>query len=61
MGENSSCCSNPSFCSLSPARVTRPRHLRHSVQVIASIVKHYIEGLVWVMRYYYDGVASWNW
>ncbi|KIY92231.1 5'-3' exoribonuclease 2 [Monoraphidium neglectum] len=30
------------------------------MQVIASIVKHYIEGLVWVMKYYYDGVASWN-
>jgi 5'-3' exoribonuclease 2 len=28
---------------------------------VRGVVASYIEGLVWVMRYYYDGVASWNW
>ena len=26
-----------------------------------SVVVHYIEGLHWVLEYYYRGVASWNW
>ena len=29
--------------------------------VVRQIVKDYIRGLCWVMKYYYDGVASWRW
>jgi 5'-3' exoribonuclease 2 len=27
----------------------------------ATLVREYAQGLAWVMAYYYDGCASWNW
>lgn len=28
---------------------------------VDALVKSYIEGIQWVLHYYYDGVASWGW
>lgn len=30
-------------------------------RILHSIVQAYTEGLCWVMKYYYEGVASWRW
>lgn len=33
----------------------------HDDDKIIDITKHYVEGLQWVLYYYYKGCASWNW
>lgn len=30
-------------------------------ELISQLCKSFVEGLCWVMRYYFDGVASWRW
>lgn len=33
----------------------------HDESLVASVVKSYVQGLAWVMRYYYQGCPSWSW
>lgn len=30
-------------------------------QAMGDLIYRYVEGLQWVMHYYYSGVASWGW
>lgn len=46
----------------------KERYYQHKFGVEASdvefrnqIAKHYVEGLCWVLHYYYQGTASWDW
>jgi 5'-3' exoribonuclease 1 len=33
----------------------------HDKEAMRDLVYRYVEGLQWVMHYYYSGVASWGW
>lgn len=30
-------------------------------EILRTVARNYMEGLVWVLRYYYQGCCSWNW
>jgi 5'-3' exoribonuclease 2 len=33
----------------------------HDESLVAGVVRAYVQGLAWVMRYYYQGCPSWSW
>jgi 5'-3' exonuclease len=33
----------------------------HNPEEMGQLAYRYVEGLQWVMHYYYSGVASWSW
>ena len=44
-----------------PADLVQDKLEIHDPKDVRALAFRYIEGLQWVLHYYYDGVASWSW